>query len=450
MLPALLAVVFMYQSDTTIVNVAMPRIQVDLGVGGAVSELIIAGYLLASASILIIAARLGDLHGHKLIFLIGATIFTLGSLACGLAPDAMILVLARVVQGIGGGLAFPQVLTCIQLFVPEGRLRERALGGYPLALAGGAVIGQLAGGLLVTADIAGLGWRPIFLINLPIGIAAVIVGKRTLPSQRTYAARRLDGYGAVALFGAVLLLLLPLSLGAQTGWPAWCWLALGCAVILFVIFVRIQRRLTAADASPLIDLRMISIPGVAWGLWPYALVVATYWALLFTWAHYLQGFRGASPLVSGATLLPWVICFGIGGRLSPRVSRTWQSRLPWVGCLILVLAYGLIGAVALSGTRSLIPMLALLAVGGFGLGVSFGSTLLHLTRAATPRFASDISGVFSTAMQVGGSIGVAALGSLYLGVPGTGGQAFGIVTWSFAAIALVAAAMARRATRGHL
>ena len=453
MLLVLLTMLLMYQVDAAIVNVATPAIRADLGASGAELELVIAGYLLASAATLILGARLGQMRGYRRVFLAGVGVFGAASLACGLASDPVLLICARVGQGLGGALAYPQVLTGIQLGFAEGPLRTRALGFYSLALAGGAVIGQIAGGLLVSADLLGLGWRAVFLVNVPVACAVVLAGLRWLPAQRAVGnARRLDLPGAALLAGLVLVVLLPLTLGRDSGWPAWAWLCLAAGLPLLAGFVAVERGQARRGRSPLVDLRMIRRPAIAWGLWPQALTVATYYALLFTLALYLQRGLGRSAETSGLTLLPWVVAFAVPGRLLGRLSARAHRTLPVLGCLLMATAYAAMSLIMLAGPAPDAALLVPLAIGGLGLGTVFSSILVHLTTAATPRHAADISGVFTTTLQIAGSIGVAAFGALYLSRAGGGGaaaasEAFGVVAAAFALVALLAAATAHRATR---
>jgi len=456
LLAVLLTMLFMYQVDVTIVNVASPSIRADLHASGAQLELVISGYLLASAMLIITGARLGYLRGCRPVFLAGLGIFGAASLACGLAPDASVLIAARVVQGIGGALAFPQVLTSIQVHFAEGPARARALSLYSIALAGGAVAGQSLGGLLVSADLFGLQWRSAFLVNVPVTLAALIAGVRVLPNEgRIDPSKRLDVPGSLTLSGTVLLIVLPLTLGRDTGWPAWTWICLGASPLLFAAFLLVERRLTASGRSPLVNLHVIRRPAIAWGLWPYVLAVSTYTALLFTLALYLQRGLGRSALFSGLIVVPWVAAFAVPGRVMERLPARLRQPLPWVGCLILAAAYALISTFTYAGARPGIPLLAMLALGGLGLGTAFNSILAHLTTAATPRYAADLSGVFTTCTQIAGSIGVAAFGTLYLSQDSHPGElsashAFGLVTGAFAVMALVAAVTASRAVRHKL
>ncbi len=451
LLAVLLPMLFMYQADATIVNVATPSIRADLGASGAQLELVISGYLLASATLIITGARLGYMRGYRRVFLAGVAVFGAASLACGLSPDPDVLVVARVIQGLGGALAFPQVLTSVQLHFGEGPARARALGLYSAALAGGAVAGQILGGLLVSADLFGLQWRPVFLVNVPVVVAVLLAGVRFLPEDGPIdASKRLDVPGAVSLSSAVLLIVVPLALGRQVGWPAWTWICLAASMPMLAAFVAIEQRRTASSRSPLVNLHVIRHPVIAWGLWPQALAVSTYFALLFTLALYLQRGLGHGALFSGLTLLPWVIAFAVPGRVLGRLPAPAQPMLPLAGCLILAAAYASISAAMFTGVHPETLLLALLAVGGLGLGTTFSSILVHLTTAATQRYAADISGVFTTSLQIAGAIGVAAFGTLYLSrIAGPGqvpaSHAFGVVTAAFTLVALAAAVTAHRA-----
>src|SRR5262245_25842402 len=357
LLAVLLAMLFMYQADATIVNIAAPSIHAGLGASGAQLELVISGYLLASAALIITGARLGAMWGYRRVFLAGVGLFGAASLACGLAPDPVVLVAARVIQGIGGALAFPQVLSGIQRYFDEGPQRTRALGLYSMALAGGAVAGQILGGVLVSADVLGLRWRPVFLVNVPVTLAVVLAGVRVFPADGPGdspadgpgdgldgRARRLDVPGAATLAGAVLAIVVPLALGRQAGWPAWTWWCLAASLPASAAFVVIEQRRAARGRPLLIAPHLLRRPAIAWGLWPAALTTSTYFALLFTLALYLQRGLGRTAMVSGLTLLPWVIAFAVPGRVLGRLPARTRSWLTLPGCLILAAAYAAISA----------------------------------------------------------------------------------------------------------
>jgi MFS family permease len=446
-----LSAMFMTQLDVTIVNVATPSIHARLGASGAELELVVGGYLLAYAVLLITGARLGEMLGYRRVFLAGLTAFSAASLACGLAPAPIVLIVARVAQGAAAALMVPQVLSVIQLAL-DGAQRARALGLYAAAAAAGAVIGQIVGGVLVSADVLGSGWRLIFLINVPVGTAALAIGLRVLPADGPRdASRRVDIAGVATLAAALLPAILALSLGRQEGWPAWTWGCLAVTPIAVGLFVAAERRLTRQGGAALVDLRVLARPPVSWGLLAQAAAASTYYALLFTLAVYLQQGLGRSPLTSGLTLVSWVAAFGLAGQLLRRFGARLGPLAPAIGCLVLTAAYVAVSALLLASPRAEAPLIVALGAGGFGLGIQFTSMLGHLTSAVAPRHAPDISGVFTTVMQVAGAIGVAAAGSAYLGMAGAGSptHAFATVTAGLALVALLGAAMAHRAVRSR-
>jgi predicted MFS family arabinose efflux permease len=443
LLAVLLMAPFMAQADATIANVATPSIHAELGAGGAELELVIGGYLVAFAVLLITGARLGQTHGYRRMFLLGVAVFTAGSALSGLAPTPAVLIAARVIQGVGAALMFPQTLTGIQLAF-AGAARARAIGLYAIALSAGAVAGQLLGGALISADLLGTGWRAIFLVNVPIGLAALVAGARRLPADDERTSRRVDLRGVAALSATVLLIVLPLVLGRADGWPAWTWVCLAASVPALAVFVATQRRRT----EPLVNLHAIAGRPVAWGLVAVATATATYYALLFTLALYLQQGLGRSPLVSGLTLVSWVAAFGLAGQIVRRLPERWSPVVAPAGCLLLAAAYVGLSASLLAGEHAEGVLVVLLGAGGLGLGIQFSALVGHLTSAVAPRYAPDISGVSTTVMQIGGAVGAAGFGTLYLGLAGRGvSTAFAIVTAALAAVSLLAGAAARVATR---
>ncbi len=442
----------MSQADATIANVATPSIHVDLGASGAMLELVIGGYLLAFAVFLITGARLGETRGYRRVFLLGIGMFSLASLLCGLSPDPAVLVGARVLQGAGAALMFPQTLTGIQLNF-SGAERARAIGLYAIALSTGAVVGQILGGVLISANLAGNHWRAIFLINVPIGAAAIMAGIRYLPADAARVSRRIDLPGVAMLSTAVLLVLIPLTLGRSAGWPAWTGICLAASIPAFAVFVAAQRRISDDGGSPLVNVNVITRRSVLWGLLTMVATSGSYFALLFTLAQYLQLGLGRSVLVSGLTLVPWVAAFGLAGQLVSRLPAGLAQSAPAAGCAVLAGAYTAISAALFTGHHSEALLIVLLAIGGFGLGIQFSSTIGHLTTSVAPAYASDISGVTSTTSQIGGALGVAAFGTLYLSLAPLGAgpatHAFAIVTAALAALILPAVIAAYRATHGQ-
>jgi MFS family permease len=446
LLAVLLMGPFMAQADATIANVATPSIREDLGASGAALELVVGGYMIAFAVLLITGARLGQTHGYRRVFVLGVTTFTVASALCGLAPTPAVLVAARVLQGAGAALMFPQTLTGIQLSF-QGAERARAIGLYAIALSSGAVAGQILGGALISLDIAGTDWRAIFLVNVPIGAAVALAAARILPADDERATRQVDLRGVATLSAAIVLVVLPLVLGRAEGWPAWAWISLVASAPALALFVTVERRIAARGGAPLMNLAVIARPAVSWSLVALLTATGTYYALLFTLAQYLQQGLGRSPLLSGLTLVPWVAAFGAAGQLVRRLPERARPIAPSAGCALLAAAYVAISAALFGDRNGEALLLVILAAGGLGLGVQFSALIAHLSNAVPPRYAPDISGVSTTLIQIGGTVGVAAFGTLYLGLAaGDATHAFAIVTAALAAAALLAAVAAYRST----
>jgi MFS family permease len=254
--------------------------------------------------------------------------------------------------------------------------------------------------------------------------------------------------GSVAtLSAAILLIVAPLVLGRAEGWPAWAWISLAASLPALALFVAVERGVAARGGAPLMHLGVIARPTVSWSLVALLMATGTYYALLFTLAQYLQQGLGRSPLISGLTLVPWVAAFGLAGQLVRRVPERVRPIVPSAGCALLAGAYVAISLALFGDRHGEALLLVVLAAGGLGLGIQFSALIAHLSNAVPPRYAPDISGVSTTLMQVGGTVGVAAFGTLYLGLAtGDATHAFAIVTAAFAAAALLAAVAAYRST----
>jgi MFS family permease len=450
LLTVLLIAPFMAQADATIANVAAPSIRADLHTTGAELELVIGGYLIAFAVLLITGARLGQTHGYRRMFLLGVGVFTGASLLCGLAPGSIALIVVRVLQGVGAALMFPQTLTGIQLSF-AGAERARAIGLYAIALSIGAVAGQVLGGVLVSADVLGSQWRSIFFVNVPVGLVVIAAGARHLPRESAVEreARRVDVAGVATLSAAVLLVVVPLVLGRAEGWPAWTWLSLAASVPAFAGFVAAERRVRTRGGAPLVNLDAMAPRAVSSGMLAVAAATSTYYGLLFTLALYLQQGLGRSALVSGLTLVSWVVAFGAAGQIVRRLPPRFGSLAAPAGCLLLAGAYLALSASLFAGRHAEALLVVLLGAGGLGLGTQFSALIAHLTNAVSEDYAHDISGVSTTTTTIAGAIAIAAFGTAYLSLASAGSatHAFAIVTAGFAVIAGFAALLAHGATR---
>ncbi len=447
-LTALLGGMFLGNVDIAVVNVAVPSIREHLHATGGELQLIVSGYTLAYAMLLITGARTGEIRGRRWTYLLGLAVFTGSSLACGLAPNSIVLVGARIVQGVGAALMVSQVLTGIQLHF-EGAARRRALGAYTAVLGVSAVIGQALGGLLVTADIFGTSWRPIFLINVPIGIALIVISLFVLPSGKSERRQQLDLAGVGVLSAALLMLVTPLVLGQDQGWPPWTWLSLFGSLPMFALFVRVERRVIRRDGHPLMSLPLLVRRQVALALLSQAANRAGYFALLFVVALYLQQGLGRSATYSGLVPVSWVAAFALVGpvlgRLGPRARRLAAPA----GGLLMAVAFAGVAAGVSAGMHGTVWLVLLLGIGGLGYGCAFSGTLAHLTDSVEPRFAPDVSGLFNTTLQVGGTLGVAVFGAVYLNfvedrLPDS---AFALTTAMLAAVSVAAAAVMKLAER---
>jgi len=438
LLCVLLVAPFMAQIDATIVNVTIPSIQAEFRASSAVLQWVVDGYLVPFAVLLVTCARLGRIHGYRRIYILGCTVFGLASLASTLAPNGPVLIAARVAQGVGAALMYPQALTGIQLNF-EGKARTHAVALLAMAQSVGAVGGQILGGVLVAYDLAGIGWRAIFIINAPICLAATLGAWRYLPdAQRQSAPQTLDAVGVGLLSISLLLLVLPLSLGHSAGWPPLAWLALAACIPAFALFLRSQAR--GRNAAPLVDLALLRRPTVYFGVLALLVTSGTYYALLFTLAQYLQRGAGRSALFSGLILVPWVAAFGLAAHLMRLATPPLAPRLPLIGCIVLALAYAALGVSLTFAPGADALLAALLALGGLGLGLNFSALIVYLTNATPVAQAADMSGLITTTAPVGGAVGVATLGSFYLAQMGVG--AVPAFAWTCALMAVAAAGAA--------
>jgi MFS family permease len=416
-LAIVLAGQFMALLDASVVNVAAPSIHASLGASGAGLQLVIAGYVITYAVLLVTGARLGDIVGHRAMFLAGLALFTLASLGCGLADSTGLLVTLRFVQGVGAAAMIPQVLSLIQRSFP-GPARARPMRLYAAVLAGGAVAGQVIGGLLVSADLWGAAWRPVFLLNVPIGAALLIAGGRLLPRGRGDQRRGLDPAGLAILTPAVLALVLPLVLGQSEHWPAWGWACLAASGLGLALFAVVERRVAAVGGSPLIPGRVLRLPGAALGIAALFAVLAVFGGFFFTLALHLQGGLGESALRAGLTFAPAGLAFAV-------VSMNWQriGSAAHQGLIIGGFAANAAGLLALAfllrgGGDGGAWLYLAMAVTGAGMAASFSPLMTAVLLRVPVADAADATGVIVTVNQLALVAGVATFGTLYLNVAG--------------------------------
>jgi MFS family permease len=413
MLVVLLTGQFMALLDVTIVNVAMPTIGRDLLASGAALQLVVSGYTISYAMLLITGARLGDLYGRRRLFLTGLAGFTVSSLACGLAPAMAVLIGARFLQGAFAAMMVPQIISVIQAQF-AGPARAKALSAYSAVLAGGFVAGQVLGGVLVSANLFGSTWRPVFLVNVPIGLAVAVLVPRMVPRDQARGTSRLDLAGLAVAAPAVFLVVLPLVLGHQEGWPAWTFASVAAGLVLAAVFVAVERKVAARGGDPLLRLDVLRAPGISPGLVSLALAMIAYGGFLFSLALHLQAGLGENALRAGLTFAPAAAAFGLCGFYWRKLPARIHHALTVGGFAVAAVAFLALALDLRSGSRGGPQLVAILVVLGAGLGLGYSPLVTHsLVHVPLPD-AADASGLLTTTLQLGQVIGVATFGSLFL------------------------------------
>jgi EmrB/QacA subfamily drug resistance transporter len=420
-LAVILVGVLLPMIDFFIVNVALPTIDRDLHASQPLLELVVSGYATAYALLLVLGGRLGDSIGRKRLFLIGMAAFTLTSLACGLAPTADFLVIGRVAQGISAALMVPQVLATIQA-ATTGERRTRALGRYGATGGLAAVLGQVLGGVLVSANIDSLGWRPIFLVNVPIGLVGLVLARRYVPDTRHGAPAPIDGPGTILLGLTVLALLVPLTEGRSLGWPAWTIAMLVIAPVVATAFCRYELRAERAGRTPLVPPSLLVHRSMRRGLVLALPFFAGFGAFMFCYALLVQEGLHASALTAGLGLVPMAATFLLASLSTSTLLARFGARVLAAGGLLQ--AVGLVilgGTVYLGGPHLAIAALAPgLAVAGLGQGLVMSPLFGIVLSEVPPAVAGAGSGVLTTTQQTALALGVATLGSLFLALAGDG------------------------------
>ncbi|MFL6072596.1 MAG: MFS transporter [Mycobacteriales bacterium] len=412
MLAVLLSAMFVAQFDFFVVNVAAPSLGRDLGAGPVALELIVGGYAFAYASGMITGGRLGDLYGHRRLFVAGMAAFTAASLLCGLAGSPAQLVGARLLQGLAGALLVPQVLAVITATF-AGRARSRAIGWYGTAAGLGSIAGQVLGGLLLDADLFGLGWRVIFLVNVPVGIVAAVLAWRLLPRIAPARRSRLDPLGAAGLAVALALLLVPLTLGQREGWPAWTWLCMAAAAPVGGATLAWQRALRGRGGQPVLDLTLFRVPSYVAGIAAAMAFMLYFASFMFTLTLLLQGGLGLSAFGAGLAFAPMGVLFSTTALVGFTLAARHGLRVVVAG-----------GAITATGLLllTLYPRLPWVVVALALVGTGNGLVLPQLTGVALvgvrPHQAGIGAAVFTTAQQFAGSAGVAVIGAVFFAVGG--------------------------------
>jgi EmrB/QacA subfamily drug resistance transporter len=393
--------------DTTIVNVALPAIGEDLGFSQASLAWVVNAYLLTFGGFLLLGGRLGDLFGHRRLFLIGIAIFTVASLACGLANSQEFLIIARAAQGVGGAIVSVVVLSLLMIMFTEPGERAKAMGIVGFVLSGGGAVGVLLGGVIT--EIAAWNW--IFLVNIPIGIAVFVWCLRLLPPDQRMPGteRRLDLAGAITVTAAIMIAVYAIVNGNEEGWTSAQTLGmLGAAAVLFAAFIVIEARATA----PLVPLRLFKRRNISTANVIGLLMPGAMFGWFFLSALYMQLVLGYSSLEVGLAFLPGTIIWGIASiAVSDRLVMRFGFKVP----LLLGLGAFMIGLLLLARApvdgNYLIDILPSTIFFGIGGGITFNPLLLAAMGDATPMEAGLASGVVNTSFMFGGALGLAVLAS---------------------------------------
>jgi EmrB/QacA subfamily drug resistance transporter len=392
--------------DGTIVNVALPSIRDDLGFSQTSLAWIVNGYLLTFGGFLLLGGRLGDLFGHRRLFLIGTSLFTVASLGCGVASSQGLLVGARAVQGVGGAIVSAVALSLLMTLFTEQADRAKAMGVFGFVLSGGGVVGVLAGGILTDV----LNWHWIFLVNLPVGVLVYFLSLRLLPTERVAATGRVDVAGAITVTGSLMLAVYAIINGNEQGWSSAQTLGLlGGAVALLGLFLAIEARV----ASPLMPLGLFRNRNVSTANFIGVLMAAGMFSYFFFSALYLQLVLAYTPLEVGLAYLPGTVIWGASSLLlSDRLVMRFGIKPPLLtGLALMTLALILLARTPVDGNWAIDILPATVAV-GIGAGIAFNPILLAAMSGVTPDQAGLASGVVNTAFMMGGAVGLAILASL--------------------------------------
>ncbi|MER6959701.1 MFS transporter [Streptomyces sp. NPDC000618] len=411
----LLAGAFLPIMDFFITNVALPSIDASLHASASSLELVIAGYGVAYATLLVLGGRLGDRYGRRRVFLGALVGFVLASLACGVAPGVGALIAARIVQGATAALLVPQVLATFHQ-VLEGERKARAVALYGATSGIAAVVGQLVGGLLVSADIAGTSWRPIFLVNVPIGVVVLLVAARIVPDTRSHHPVGIDLPGTVLFAATLTALLVPLAEGHSLGWPWWTWLLLAAAVVLGAATYVVEKRAEGRGEVPLLPPSLLRLPSMSRGLVMVFAFSIGFGAFMFVFALTVQNGLHADALHGGLAILPMALLFFAGSLFAPRLIGRFGRAALSAGAVVQLA--GLVSLVAVLLMKwphvSLWAMAVPLALAGAGQSMLFAG-LFRSVLADVPAHLGGIgSGALITLQQSGLALGVATLGTLYI------------------------------------
>ncbi|CAL9586910.1 Multidrug resistance protein Stp [Streptomyces sp. enrichment culture] len=406
---------FMGFLDIFIVNVANPSIQAEMNASFADIQLVPTGYTLAYGAGLVAGGRLGDIFGRRRVFLVGVVIFALTSVACAAAQSPGFLIGARIAQGLGAAVMLPQVLALIQVTFQRDEERSRAIGLYGAVIGIGVVAGQIVGGFLIEWDVADLGWRSIFLVNVPLCVIT-FVGALALvrdPGERT--PMKLDLLGVVLLGAGLLGLVHGLVIGAEQGWTGLRVGEMAGGAVLLALFILWERRVAAGSEAPLLPPRLFKQRGFSMGLPTALCFYGVNGAFIFLLAFYLQQAKDFTPLQSALTFTPMAILTSVFSVLCGKLVARWGQRVVPGGAIVMALGLGLVwvGVDLMEGTNPAVALMPGLVLYGAGGGIVATSLIGVALSGVAPADAGAASGGILTAVQVSEAAGVAGIGALF-------------------------------------
>lgn len=411
---------FMDLVDVTIVNIAIPSIKADTGASFSSIQWITAGYALAFAAGLITGGRLGDIYGRKRLFLVGIGGFTVASALCGFAANPEMLVASRILQGGTAALMVPQVLSIVHATFPAHE-RGKVFGLFGAIVGLGAVSGPLLGALLTEWNIAGLEWRPIFLINLPVGIAGLILGRKFITESKAPKALRLDLVGVVLVTLGMLMLIYPLTRGEELGWPLWGYLSMAGSIVVFAGLVLFERVKARRDGSPLVELSLFRVKSFAAGIAVQLTFGIGLGIFFLVWTLYMQEGLGWSALRAGTTGIPFSIAVSFAAGISvqklvPRFGRKVLQAgalLMIAGLLLYIWESGRYG-MAITSWQMALPLVVM----GVGMGLIVAPLADAVLSEVPKEHAGSASGLFNTVQQMGNALGLALVSVVFFGAMG--------------------------------
>jgi EmrB/QacA subfamily drug resistance transporter len=415
-LAVILAAEVMDLLDGTIVNVAAPKIRAELHTSLTALQWIAGGYALTFAIGLVTGGRLGDIFGRRRLFLIGIAGFTLASAACGAAPSSGALIAFRLVQGLFAAVMIPQGFGIVRDSFPKDEL-PKAFGLFGPVIGGSAVLGPIIGGLLVDGNVGGSGWRSIFYVNVPVGLAALLAAARILPDSRAERRPGFDLPGSLVVTAAIGLIVYPLIQGRTLGWPAWTYLLIAAGVALLAGFALLERGRERHGRSPLVTMTIFAKRAYAAGTGTALVFFSGMIGLMFTFSIYLQLGFGYSAIAAGVAFAPWAAGTAVGaglgaGVLVPKLGR----HTLHIG--LAIMAAGVAGLLAVVhhslGHVSIYALAGPMLVSGIGMGAVLAPLFSFVLAGVDDHEVGSASGVLNAVQQLAGAIGIAAIGSLFL------------------------------------